>query len=124
MVPALLVELESLPLSPNGKIDKKALPVSDTWNVVSHSYVAPRNETESVLAEIWQHLLEIDKAGIYDNFFEMGGHSLLIIRLREAIKQQLHVELLIKDVFANPTIAALALHLENANQSSSHLTSI
>jgi acyl-CoA synthetase (AMP-forming)/AMP-acid ligase II len=77
MVPALLMELESFPLTANGKVDRKALPDPDASELLSHQYTAPRNEAEKVLAAIWEDLLEVEQAGIHDDFFELGGHSLL-----------------------------------------------
>ncbi|WP_425549134.1 AMP-binding enzyme, partial [Aquimarina addita] len=73
MVPGIWVELEALPLTSNGKIDKKALPDPDMSEAATASYVAPRNDIEKQLAEIWQELLGVEKVGIHDNFFELGG---------------------------------------------------
>jgi amino acid adenylation domain-containing protein/non-ribosomal peptide synthase protein (TIGR01720 family) len=105
MVPVIFM-MEKFPLTANGKIDKKALP--DVASATLQEYVAPRDQAEQHLAEIWQRLLEIPQAGIYDNFFERGGHSLLVIRLIAAIRKEMLVELLVKDVFIHPTIHALA----------------
>ncbi|MBG6133776.1 amino acid adenylation domain-containing protein, partial [Aquimarina sp. EL_43] len=110
MVPLLWVELEEMPLTSNGKLNKKILPDPDTSQLSSQEYVAPRNELETQLVLIWQELLGIDKVGVYDNFFELGGHSLLIVQLISKLHDQnLHIE--VKDIFANPTIEALALRL-------------
>ena len=92
MVPALWVELESLPLTQNGKIDKKALPDPDASELLSNEYVAPRNETERIIAEIWKELLQVDRVGIHDNFFELGGHSLLAMRVISSIRRELESE--------------------------------
>ena len=115
MVPALWVELEQIPLTPNGKIDKKALPDPELADITAQ-YVAPRNETEQKLAAIWQELLGIEQAGINDNFFELGGHSLLAMRVVSAIRRELNVELNIRDLFVQPTIAGLAAYLDEQNQ--------
>ncbi|MCW3113675.1 MAG: amino acid adenylation domain protein, partial [Segetibacter sp.] len=116
MVPTIWVELESLPLSPNGKIDKKTLPDPDISELLNDEFVAPRNLTESALAEIWQQLLNVERVGINDNFFELGGHSLLGMRLISVVRNQLNVELAIRDLFLHPTIAQLATHLSTVEQ--------
>ena len=111
MVPALWVSLEEIPLTVNGKVNRKALPDPDVTALSSKEFVAPRNATEQTLVNIWQELLGIPQAGIHDNFFELGGHSLLVTRLTAAIRKELAIELAIKDVFVYPVIAALAAHL-------------
>ncbi|MGI8634584.1 MAG: condensation domain-containing protein, partial [Segetibacter sp.] len=108
MVPGLWVQLDRLPITPNGKIDKKALPEPDAAELSGHQYVAPRNELEEKLAAIWQQVLNIERAGIEDNFFELGGHSLLAMRLTSAVRKELQAEVAIKDLFLYPTIAQLA----------------
>jgi acyl carrier protein len=112
MVPALWVELDSLPVTVNGKIDRKALPDPDASKLLSNNYVAPRNEIEEKLAAIWQQLLGVEKVGVYDNFFELGGHSLLAIRVISAIRKELNVELAIKDLFHFTTINDLSKYVE------------
>ncbi|MEO7533477.1 MAG: amino acid adenylation domain-containing protein, partial [Ferruginibacter sp.] len=116
MIPQLWVELESMPLTPNGKIDKKALPDPDASELLTNEYVAPRNELEGKLAGIWQELLNQERIGIYDNFFELGGHSLLAMRVISAIRRELEAELAIKALFVNPTIASLAVHLQGQHK--------
>ncbi|SEC23103.1 amino acid adenylation domain-containing protein [Tenacibaculum sp. MAR_2009_124] len=107
MIPMLWIELEEMPLTTNGKIDKKSLPEIDESLLLRRKYVAPRNETEEELVTIWQELLGLDKVGIYDNFFELGGHSLLVVQLISRIqKLDLHIE--IKDVFTDATIAGIS----------------
>ena len=110
MIPAL-VELEQLPLSANGKIDKKALPDATAEAVITTEYIAPRNQTEEFLAVQWQKLLQVSPVGVYDNFFELGGHSLLGMRLIAAITRELQVVITMKKLFLYPTIAALAAHI-------------
>ncbi len=112
MIPRLWVDLTEMPLTPNGKIDKKNLPDPDYSELSSQEYVAPRNETEEQLVAIWHELLGIEKIGVYDNFFELGGHSLLATRLASSIRQKLEVEIAIKDVFEFDTIDELAGHIE------------
>ena len=115
MVPGIWVEMESLPVTRNGKIDKKALPDPDATGLLLNQYVAPRNETERALTEIWQDLLKVDKIGIHDNFFELGGHSLLAIKLVHVINKKLNLNLLINHLFINPTISGLneIIHFQN-----------
>ncbi len=108
MIPGVLVELESLPLTANGKVDRKALPDPEAGESASGQYVAPRNETEATLAAIWEDVLEVEQVGVHDDFFELGGHSLLAVRLVAAIRKTLQIELPLNDIFIYPTIADLA----------------
>ncbi|MEO7585214.1 MAG: amino acid adenylation domain-containing protein, partial [Ferruginibacter sp.] len=112
MVPALWVEMETMPLTPNGKINRKALPDPDISGLIENNYVAPQNAMEETLAAIWQRLLGLEQVGTQDNFFEIGGHSLMAMRVASAIRKELQVELAIKDLFSNHTIALLANHLQ------------
>ncbi|CAM1358028.1 amino acid adenylation domain-containing protein [Tenacibaculum xiamenense] len=106
MIPMLWIELEEMPLTVNGKIDKKSLPEIDESLLLRREYVAPRNETEKEIVTIWEELLGLDKVGVYDNFFELGGHSLLVVQLISRIqKTGLHIE--IKDVFTDATVAGI-----------------
>jgi thioesterase domain-containing protein len=111
MVPSLWVALDSIPLTPNGKIDRKALPDPEIIDTTAE-YIAPRNEREIKLTEIWQKLLGVERVGIYDNFFELGGHSLLAMRVVATIRKKLNIELGIKDLFVHPNIAELSAYLE------------
>ncbi|WP_447733392.1 non-ribosomal peptide synthase/polyketide synthase [Pseudomonas shirazensis] len=107
MVPALFLHLEALPLSPNGKLDRKALPLPDTEALQSRVYEAPEGETETLLAAIWAELLGVERVGRHDNFFELGGHSLLAVTLTSRLRQRgLHAD--IRVLFGQPTLAALA----------------
>ncbi|WP_212004588.1 non-ribosomal peptide synthetase [Chitinophaga sp. HK235] len=108
MVPAVLLELDALPLTANGKIDKKALPDPDGKALSAGTEAMPRNKTEELLKKIWLKLLDREEVGIYDNFFDLGGHSLLAIRLTTAIGKELNVEVPVNVVFEYPTIAALS----------------
>ncbi|HEX5752319.1 MAG TPA: amino acid adenylation domain-containing protein, partial [Archangium sp.] len=111
MVPAALVKLDKLPLNPNGKVDRKALPVPDQVQT-SQEYVAPRNETERLLAQLWSEVLAAPRIGIHDNFFDLGGHSLLATQALSRIRTAFKAELPLRDFFESPTIAALALKLD------------
>ncbi|GAA4316755.1 hypothetical protein GCM10023149_13960 [Mucilaginibacter gynuensis] len=108
MVPQLWVEQESFTLTPSGKVDKRALKAPDMSDVQSAQYHAPENETEEKLAAIWTELLGKDKIGTTDNFFELGGHSLLAMRLLSQIRTQTGIDLSVRELFTNPTIAALS----------------
>ena len=118
MVPAMWVKMETLPLTKNGKVDRRALPDIDGSELLSKEYVAPRNEMETALAEIWKGLLHIDRVGIHDNFFELGGHSLLAMRVISSVRNDIGAELAIKDLFLNPNIADLALQIETQKKKS------
>ncbi|NET02965.1 MAG: amino acid adenylation domain-containing protein, partial [Sphaerospermopsis sp. SIO1G1] len=106
MVPSAFVYLDCLPLTANGKIDRRALPAPTLDTEIEIKYVAPKTETESKLVEIWQQVLGIEKIGINDNFFTLGGDSILSIQIIAKAKQQ-GIEITIKQLFANPTIAEL-----------------
>ncbi|MGB0521648.1 MAG: amino acid adenylation domain-containing protein [Flammeovirgaceae bacterium] len=108
MIPALFVTLEQLPRTPNGKIDKKALPDPNFNELTKENYEAPRNETEETLADIWHKLLAIEKVGIWDDFFQIGGHSLLVTQLVAMIERELDVHISLQDVFEQPCIAQLS----------------
>jgi hypothetical protein len=115
MVPSTLVTLDALPLSPNGKVDRRALkPVRATAKA---EHVAPETSTEITLARIWRDVLKIDSVGLHDNFFELGGHSLLATRVASRIRKELGLELELRVLFAAPTLRKLAAKLENATRS-------
>ncbi|WP_375515431.1 amino acid adenylation domain-containing protein [uncultured Nostoc sp.] len=108
MVPASFVFLDNLPLNPNGKIDRRALPAPHTSDLVSTNFVPPQNATEQVLASIWVKVLRLEQVGIYDNFFELGGHSLLATQVMSRVRQAFQIEMPLQILFENPTIASLA----------------
>ena len=112
MVPSAFVVLARLPLTPNGKLDRKALPAPDASAVNSEAYEAPVGETETAIAAIWQDLLGINRIGRHDHFFQLGGHSLLAVRLVSRLRQTLGAELSLRELFAKPTLAALAALVE------------
>jgi amino acid adenylation domain-containing protein len=117
MLPAVFVPLPELPLSPNGKVDRKALPapVLDR-SMADDRYMPPRDELENSLCQVWEAVLNIHPVGIYDNFFELGGHSLLAIRLAGQIQEQLGQQLPIGVIFQSPTVAGLAETLRQADK--------
>ncbi|TFW29135.1 non-ribosomal peptide synthetase [Duganella callida] len=108
MVPAAFVVLEAMPLNANGKVDRKALPAPDAAAFASRAYVAPRDGAEQTIAALWQELLGAQQVGRHDHFFELGGHSLLAVRFVARLREQLGVELPLRDLFAHPTVEALA----------------
>jgi amino acid adenylation domain-containing protein/non-ribosomal peptide synthase protein (TIGR01720 family) len=107
MVPSAFVHLEALPLSPNGKVDRKALPAPDSLPELARAFVAPRDEVERKLASIWAEVLRLERVGIHDNFFELGGHSLLATQTLSRIRSAFGVELPLRDLFDAPTVATL-----------------
>ncbi|WP_348738825.1 amino acid adenylation domain-containing protein, partial [Tenacibaculum sp. 190524A02b] len=113
MIPNLWVELEEMPLTNNGKLNRKALPDPDGEMLSTREYVAPRNETEQQLVAIWQELLGVEKIGVYDNFFELGGHSLLATRLVSIIRKKFEFDIMIKDIFKFVNIEELGTYLEH-----------
>ncbi|MCF2858429.1 amino acid adenylation domain-containing protein [Pseudoalteromonas sp. SMS1] len=118
MVPSFLVPMDEWPLTASGKIDKQALPAPD-GNLSQHEYVAPANETEQGLVEIWSQLLgiEAEKISTASNFFELGGHSLLSIRLVAGIRARFAVEVPVQVVFDAPTLADLSVAIESHDNS-------
>lgn len=115
MVPAVFVSLEAFPLTPSGKIDRRALPEPGRPES-TRGYVAPRTELEEVLAIIFSEVLQVERIGIFDDFFELGGHSLLATQISSRIREALHVELPVRRIFESPAIDGLArAMLENEN---------
>ena len=109
MIPSQIIRLDEFPLTPNGKIDRQALPHP---NHESQSlYEAPRNNIEQQLTEIWSLIVECEKISIHDNFFDLGGHSILAIKLLNEIQKNFNQELSLTSLFQNPTIAQLAQQL-------------
>jgi len=113
MVPAHIIKLKEMPLTPNGKIDKKALPEPDL-SQSSTEYIAPRNETEEKLAQIWCEILDIEKVGVTDNFFDIGGHSLKAVNLVSRIQKEFNVAVKVSDIFDKPSVEKLAAYFEQS----------
>jgi amino acid adenylation domain-containing protein len=112
MVPAIWVALAELPRTPNGKIDRRALPSpKDAPLAARETRAVPRGETEQLVAQAWRESLNVDDLALDDNFFDVGGHSLLLIRLHEKLKRQFPAPLQLVDLFRHPTIRAQALFL-------------
>ncbi len=111
MVPSAFVFLDALPLTPNAKVDRKALPAPDA-SASEDTYVAPRTPIEEVLAGIWAGLLGVARVGVEDNFFELGGHSLSATQLVSRVRAAFDVELPLRGLFETPTIAGLAATID------------
>ena len=105
MVPAAFVLLDAFPLTPNGKIDRKALPAP--MAVATAAFVAPRNDVEIIIANLWADTLKLPQVGIHDNFFELGGHSLLATQMVTRLRQTLRIALPLRALFDAPTVAEL-----------------
>ncbi|HEX8179495.1 MAG TPA: amino acid adenylation domain-containing protein, partial [Pyrinomonadaceae bacterium] len=113
MMPSAFVVLDELPLAPSGKFDKRRLPApSETRAATAEHYVAPRTETEELLAGIFAEVLVVEQVGTRDNFFELGGHSLLATQLLSRVRDVFTAELSLRDFFAGPTVAELAQSVE------------
>jgi amino acid adenylation domain-containing protein len=107
MIPAIWIQLEAIPLTNNGKVDKKRLPAWDVSTMRTGEYLAPRNELEKTLVGIWQQLLGIERIGVGDNFFSLGGDSIKIIRLVSKLRKEVGREIKVADVYAANTISQL-----------------
>ncbi|MFN0223043.1 amino acid adenylation domain-containing protein, partial [Paenibacillus sp. KR2-11] len=108
MIPSHFVQLERMPLTPNGKINLKALPAPTAGTSSGTPYVEPRTPLEAQLAAIWQEVLGVPKVGVHDNFFELGGHSLRAASLIGKLYEEMNVELPFRDVFSAPTVEGMA----------------
>jgi hypothetical protein len=118
MVPGSFYRLDEFPLTATGKIDRKKLSESTASQTRSlKEYVAPSGSVEILLAEIWQELLKVDRVGIYDNFFVLGGNSLRAIMLTSLVQKKLEVKLPLVEVFKNPTISQLAIYITRTEKS-------
>jgi acyl carrier protein len=113
MLPGVFVLLEAFPLTPNGKIDRKALPAPEAADRTrGTSYVAPRTVLEELLVEVWQEVLKVERIGIHDHFFEIGGHSLLATRVIARLRNVLDLDIPLRTLFEQPTVEQLAQGLD------------
>ncbi|MBD7913256.1 condensation domain-containing protein, partial [Clostridium cibarium] len=110
MMPSFLMRLEKMPLTPNGKIDKKALPKAEVE--ISTNYIEPRNHIEKSLSDIWSEIIGVKKIGLRDDFFELGGHSLKAINIVYKINKEFNINIQVQDVFEKTTIEAMGLYLQ------------
>lgn len=117
MVPSSFVIMDALPLTPNCKVDRKALPAPNVSESVSTEteFVAPRNQVETQLSEIWTKVLRVQQVGVDDDFFELGGHSLLTAQLLSSVRDQFQVELPLATLFESPTVAKLAVAIAQSS---------
>ena len=112
MLPSIWVQIDSIPVNSNGKVDKKALPEPDMGENLYHKFVAPESEIEVQIANIWKGLLNLEEISVHDNFFDLGGHSLMALRIISAIRKQLRTEIEIIDLVNNPTVYGLSKLVE------------
>jgi hypothetical protein len=106
MVPSAFIMLDALPLLPNGKVDRKALPAPDQGRSRSEeSFAAPHTPVEEIVAGIWGQLLNVQRIGIHDDFFELGGDSILSIRTTALVRSTFHIEVPVRALFEAPTVA-------------------
>ena len=110
MIPSAFAFIEAIPLTPNGKVNRSALPVPDLSNAPV-GYVPPRNEVERVLAKIWAEVLGLQKVGVFGHFFELGGHSLSATRLIARLRSAFQMDIPLKSIFLQPTIAEMSKHI-------------
>ncbi|HEY6968326.1 MAG TPA: amino acid adenylation domain-containing protein, partial [Candidatus Angelobacter sp.] len=123
MIPSHFVMINVFPLLPNGKIDKNGLPSAVLYhNASENPYVPPATETEQTIAAIWRKLLKLEQVGIRDNFFDLGGHSLLMVQVQRELQTLLGKELSVVELFEYPTIKSLSEHLSNG--ASMHVTAL
>jgi surfactin family lipopeptide synthetase C len=112
MVPSVFVVLDKFPLSPNGKVDRRALPEPDNARpALEQAFVAPRSQIEQRIARVWEKVLGIERVGAHDNFFDLGGHSLQMVRVQDKLREEFAQKLSIVELFQYPTIGALASHI-------------
>jgi hypothetical protein len=112
MIPAWIVELDDLPMTVGGKLDRRQLPATDVDFTSAEAYVAPTTETERKLTEIWEAVLSADKIGIHDDFFNLGGHSLMATQAISRIQAEMQVIVPLGVLFAQPNITGLALWID------------
>lgn len=115
MIPSYFVKLENMPITSNGKLDKKSLPKPSLEGILNE-YEVPTNDIEVMLSKIWSEILGIEKIGVNDNFFQIGGHSLKAMILISEIHKETNKEVPLKELFKSPTIKGLSEFIENAEE--------
>ncbi|MBO9703699.1 MAG: AMP-binding protein, partial [Sporocytophaga sp.] len=124
-VPSHYMQLEALPLTANGKLDKAQLPSIDGLGTLrSHQYVAPRTQSEKQLAAIWEEILNREQIGVHDDFFDLGGHSLKAIQLMARINKSFDVDLGLPLLFNNPNIESLSNEIDNTYWASNEIVEV
>ena len=109
MIPSTFVGIDRLPLSPNGKVDRRALPAPDTTKRdIDESFAGPRDHFEEMIVGIWEEVLGVEQVGVHDNFFDLGGHSLLATQVVSRLRQAFQIEFPLRNLFETPTVAELA----------------
>ncbi|MBW4630842.1 MAG: hypothetical protein KME30_02715 [Iphinoe sp. HA4291-MV1] len=112
MIPSTFVLLDTLPLLPNGKVNRRALPITEGLRPeLAAAYEPPRSEVEQSIAKIWQEVLHLEKVGVNDNFFDLGGHSLLMVQVNNKLREIFNLNLPIVELFQHPTINSLGKYL-------------
>jgi acyl carrier protein len=125
MLPSAFITIKEIPLTANGKVDRRALPQPEEIDVeTSASFIAPRSEMEELVADIWREILGIKQVGVESNFFDLGGHSLLATRVMNRIRERCGVELPLRVLFETPTVASLAARLDEAQPRDTELSRI
>jgi acyl carrier protein len=123
MVPAAILALAKIPLTPNGKIDRHALPTPEQAQAHSKVYLAPSTPTEIAVAAIWAEVLRRERISLHDNFFDLGGHSLMATQIVSRIRDHFHVELAMRTLFERPTIHGVSQAVEATGQLDEELDS-
>ena len=119
MVPSIFISIKAIPLTPNGKVDRNALPLADGARPkIDQRFIEPRTEVEELVAQVWRELLKIEKLGVHDTFFELGGHSLLATRVVARLRSNFGVDLPLRKLFELPTVAGLAEYIDRLRCSS------
>ncbi|VAW42374.1 Polyketide synthase modules and related proteins [hydrothermal vent metagenome] len=109
MVPAIVMLLDAMPLTPSGKINRRGLPEPDqSARAVEQEFIAPRTAVESIVAKVWAEILEVERVGVEDNFFDLGGHSLLATQVISRLKTSFKTNLPLRSLFESPTVEELA----------------
>jgi acyl-coenzyme A synthetase/AMP-(fatty) acid ligase/acyl carrier protein len=114
MVPSTFVLLDSIPMTPNGKVDRRALPAPQGIAQTSSTFVSPRAGVESAVADIWCEVLRVERVGADDNFFDLGGHSLLVVQLQSKLRERFQRDLSLMELFRRPTVGAIAEYLSDS----------
>jgi acyl carrier protein len=123
MVPTVFVAVEAFPLTANGKIDRKALPAPKAADYIQKTgYVAPRTVLEEILVGVWQEVLKVERIGIHDNFFYLGVHSLLAMKVTSTVQKTFSVPFPLNLAFETPTIAEWATYIERVSIQSRNIS--